>query len=88
MDGLGRDCPDQDAPDAFADGGPRGLAPLALKFVAVGEFWECQVDSQVDGADQPKAHELAENRRVELDDPWRVVVGDLGPEVCEVDYHG
>lgn len=56
-------------PDALLDGRPRRLAPLALEFVAVGELGEGQVDGQVNRADQPEAHQLAQYRRPELDKP-------------------
>ena len=84
MEGFRGDSPDQDVPDAFADGGPRWLTPLALELVAVGEVGEGQVDGQVDGTHQPEAHQLAQYRRAELNQARRVVVCDLGPEPREV----
>lgn len=85
VDGLRGDGPDQDVPDAFSDGCPRGLASLALELVAVGEGGEGEVDGEIDGADQPEADQLAEYGYPELDQTWRIVVDDLGPLPFEVE---
>ena len=85
VDGFRGDGPDEDVPDAFLDGGPGRLAPLALELVPVGESREGQIDGEIDGADQPESHQLAQDRGAELDQSWGVIVGDLGPEPSQVD---